>query len=134
MTIVGPDLAFGRFATVVAGIGDVNADGYADVMILRGSSTEMALGYMGTPRGLDLAPQPVGVVGAPVFSIAGAGDVNGDNTVDITDFNLLRAGFAKTCGDPAYNPLADFTGDCLVDISDFNLLRGNFGQAGPPVP
>jgi len=66
------------------------------------------------------------------FGTQRAGDINNDNCVDITDFSLLRASFGKACGDPGYNPNAEYNGDCLVDISDFTLLRGNFGQCGPP--
>jgi hypothetical protein len=60
-----------------------------------------------------------------------AGDVNNDNSVDVSDFSLLRVTFGRSCGDPAYDGRADWTGDCLVDIGDFGLLRANFGQSGP---
>ena len=60
------------------------------------------------------------------------GDANGDNVVNINDFNILRSSFARSCGQPGYDGRADFTGDCLVSIQDFDLLRRNFGMAGAP--
>jgi hypothetical protein len=70
-----------------------------------------------------------GVTGQEM-GLQSTGDANNDNIVDITDFTLVRAGFGRPCGDPAYDGRVDFNGDCLVDITDFTLLRGNFGQAG----
>jgi hypothetical protein len=59
-------------------------------------------------------------------------DANNDNTVNVADFNILKATFGKGIGDPGYDPRADFTGDQAVNIADFNLLKGNFGQSGAP--
>jgi hypothetical protein len=57
-----------------------------------------------------------------------AGDCNNDNVVSVLDFNILKATFGKTQGDPGYDARADFTGDNTVNISDFKLQKGNFGQ------
>ncbi|MEO6456698.1 MAG: hypothetical protein ABIO92_00270, partial [Chloroflexia bacterium] len=65
------------------------------------------------------------------FGTQRAGDIDNTNCVDISDFSILRLSFGKACGDPGYNPNAEYTGDCIVDISDFSLLRSNFGQCGP---
>ena len=64
------------------------------------------------------------------FGTQRAGDIDNSNCIDITDFSLLRASFGQACGDPAYNPNAEYNGDCLVDITEFSLLRGNFGECG----
>ena len=87
--------------------------------------------YLASSGGGILTGQPTTT---QEMGLQGAGDVNNDNLVDITDFTLLRAGFGQACGDGGYDGRADFTGDCLVDITDFTLLRGNFGQAGPSPP
>jgi large repetitive protein len=66
------------------------------------------------------------------------GDVNNDNCVTVSDFNLLRNTLGKSQGDSGYDPRADFNGDNTVTIADFNLLRPNLGSCGSnpigPVP
>ena len=61
-----------------------------------------------------------------------AGDANGDNIVDSTDFGLLVGAYG---GDvmvdgSGYDPRADFNNDGTVDATDFGLLVGNYGQSG----
>jgi len=52
------------------------------------------------------------------------GDIDGDNDVDIFDYNILASNFGSTnCGNQA-----DIDGDCDVDIFDYNILVGNFGK------
>ncbi|GMV90032.1 MAG: hypothetical protein AMXMBFR81_29620, partial [Chthonomonas sp.] len=58
------------------------------------------------------------------------GDVNGDNTVSIQDFLLVRQAFGSSAGGPAWNPNADLNGDGSVGIADFLILRRNFGRQG----
>ena len=54
------------------------------------------------------------------------GDLDGDNDVDIFDYNTLVSNFGNTnCGNKA-----DIDTDCDVDIFDYNLLVGNFGKQG----
>jgi hypothetical protein len=54
-----------------------------------------------------------------------AGDANGDGTVDLADFTILRNNF----GSAARFSTGDFTGDLLVDLADFTVLRNNFGNS-----
>lgn len=61
-----------------------------------------------------------------------AGDINGDNLVDITDFSLLASAFGSDPASPYWNPYADLNNDGVVDISDFSLLAANFGLSGDP--
>ncbi len=58
------------------------------------------------------------------------GDVNGDNSVNVADFLLIRAAFGTTSGGGGYNPNADLNKDGSVNISDFLIFRASFGQSG----
>jgi hypothetical protein len=58
------------------------------------------------------------------------GDVSGDGTVDILDFNLLRAVMNTTPGTTPLNPF-DFNGDGTIDVVDFNELRSRFNTSIP---
>lgn len=61
-----------------------------------------------------------------------AGDANGDNTVDFTDFGILIGAFNSAANIPGsgYDPTADFNGDGFVNSNDFGLLIGNYGSMG----
>lgn len=61
-----------------------------------------------------------------------AGDVNGDNVVDISDFSLLATAFGSDPSSNYWNPDADLNNDGVVDITDFSLIAGNFGVGGDP--
>ena len=56
------------------------------------------------------------------------GDANGDGSVDLQDFGLLKANFGTTGG--ATWAMGDFNGDENVDLQDFGLLKANFGTGG----
>ncbi|MCW5941137.1 MAG: proprotein convertase P-domain-containing protein [Fimbriimonadaceae bacterium] len=58
------------------------------------------------------------------------GDVNGDNTVNISDFVALRAAFGSSSGSGNWNPNADLNGDGSVNLADFLILRARFGNSG----
>jgi len=62
------------------------------------------------------------------FGTLREGNCNGDTTIDITDFSLLRASFGRMVGEEGYNDSCDFNRDGIVDITDFSLLRQNFGE------
>lgn len=66
------------------------------------------------------------------ISLMRGGDANDDNVVDASDFNILKAAFGKSLGDPGYDWRADFNGDSIVDAQDFNLLRTYYGLGGSP--
>ncbi len=80
-----------HFGWSVAGAGDVNGDGYSDVIIGTNDSDdgnqERAFVYHGSPGGLAAAPAWTGTI-AQVNAgfgnaVAGAGDVNGDGFADV---------------------------------------------------
>lgn len=59
-----------------------------------------------------------------------AGDIDGDNDVDINDFTLFSAAFLSSTGDNNFNPAADFDCNGQIDINDFSLLSPQFNTLG----
>ncbi len=53
-----------------------------------------------------------------------AGDIDGNGTVDLSDFFILRTNYGKT---GMVRSQGDLTGDGAVDLSDFFILRQNYG-------
>lgn len=90
-SVAGPDGAGGRFGGSVASAGDVNGDGYADVVVggpAVDTSTGRAYLYLGGPGGLVVGPAawligPDGPDGSFGLSVAGAGDLDGDGFADL---------------------------------------------------
>ena len=72
-----------------------------------------------------------GGVVAVDFGTLPEGDASNDDTVDISDFSILRTTILKTCGQAGFDGRADFDGNCIVDILDFSILRSNFMRTGP---
>jgi subtilisin-like proprotein convertase family protein len=57
------------------------------------------------------------------------GDVNNDNSIDLSDFLILAAAYEVS---PVTAPEADLNRDGAVDLSDYLLLAANYDTAGPP--
>lgn len=57
-----------------------------------------------------------------------AGDVNGDDTVDSADVDLVTARLGEGAGP---NDPADFNGDGVIDGADLEVVQGNQGMRGP---
>jgi len=55
------------------------------------------------------------------------GDINGDNVINLLDYDVLRTNYGTVNGGPA-----DINGDGKVNIYDYSLLEVNFGQTGAP--
>ena len=65
-----------------------------------------------------------------------AGDANGDNSVDPTDFNIFIGAYNSDSNIPGsgYDARADFNDDGIVDPTDFGLFVGNYNTAGDILP
>ncbi len=81
--VEGSETGYG-FAGAVAGAGDVNGDGYDDVLV---SGVGRAYLFLGSPSGLSATPDWSSEDGGPGIgqglAVAGAGDVNGDGFADL---------------------------------------------------
>jgi hypothetical protein len=62
------------------------------------------------------------------------GDLDGNDTINVSDFIHLRNAFGSASGDPSFLPQADLNGDGSVNIQDFVIFRQGFGQSGPGRP
>jgi hypothetical protein len=86
----GRDGAGALFGLSVASVGDVNGDGYADVIVgaygAKGAAGRAYL-YLGSPGGLATTPHlldgPDGPSASFGIAVASAGDVNGDGYADV---------------------------------------------------
>jgi hypothetical protein len=53
------------------------------------------------------------------------GDANGDNAVNIFDYNILISNYGKSvCGVSS----GDFDASCTINIFDYNILISNYGK------
>ena len=87
-TLVGPDGLGGRFGEYVASAGDVNGDGYSDVIIAAPLALNVGRVYIYLGGSGGLAAAPVAMLartGSNLFGngVASAGDVNRDGYSDV---------------------------------------------------
>lgn len=145
ITIAGPEGS--QFGLSVAGAGDVDADGYADVVVgapLDAAPSGRVYLYRGTADGVDEAPlvaldnptSPRG--GAMGCSVAGAGDVDLDGYADVVVGAYLNLGGGQVYvfnGGPAgpdaaptvelVHPLGDPAGSFGVVVSAAGDVNGD---------
>jgi probable HAF family extracellular repeat protein len=60
------------------------------------------------------------------------GDINGDNSVDGADFELLAEAYQSAPGTSSWNPRADLNCDGRVNIFDLGLMADGYGKTGDP--
>lgn len=58
-----------------------------------------------------------------------AGDINGDQRINLSDFGKLVEVFGLVLGSNNWVPAADFNGDGGINIADFGALASNFGKS-----
>ena len=98
VTLSAPDSQF--FGTSIASAGDVNGDGYADLIV--GTNYGLAYLYLGSAAGLNASPDTtlIGPNGAAFgLSVASAGDMDGDGYGDVVS-RRGRTGIAFTSEAP----------------------------------
>lgn len=58
------------------------------------------------------------------------GDANGDDSINLADFFIVRRSFGSSQGQAAFDPRGDLNKDGRVDVKDFIILRRHFGKQG----
>lgn len=59
-----------------------------------------------------------------------AGDLNDDNVVNLTDYNLAKSLSGTTPKSTSWNERADITGDKVVNSLDLGIINRNIGKIG----
>jgi hypothetical protein len=96
----------------------------------QGSYTVQVVGEKYLQRDISVTVGSEPATGLTVTLLAG--DLNGDNVVDLQDFNILAASYGSAVGGESWNPVADLNGDGVIDLNDFDLLTSNYGIGGDP--
>jgi hypothetical protein len=139
-SLVGPP-GSDYFGSSVASAGDVNGDGYSDVVVgapYAGGFTGRAYVYLGGARGLGASPAtslsgPDGRDGQYARSVAGAGDINGDGYADVV---VGAYGVGGNTG-RVYVYLGGASGLAatpIISLTGPDGLRGEFGYSVAALP
>ncbi|MDB4930248.1 MAG: hypothetical protein JWM10_2732, partial [Myxococcaceae bacterium] len=122
------------FGHSVSSAGDVNGDGYGDVII--GGYGEQVLVYLGSARGLVEAPASNLTVpenGSFGWSVAGAGDINGDGYADVVVGAPLAGSLGRPLAGQAYVFLGSAGGVATTPATTVPGTGGEYGQFGSAV-
>ena len=130
-----PGYAEGQ-TVAVAGVGDVNGDGYADVLTNGVYANDEVYLLLGGPAGLSTVPITISTIGSTYGSTIGAaGDVNGDGYGDFlvaagVATYLYLGGASGPSSTPITLPLADASHACADDVNGDGLSDLHAGHDG----
>ena len=62
------------------------------------------------------------------------GDLNDNNSINVSDFSVFATVFGATTNDSNYNPLANLNCDTSINVVDLSLMGSNFGMQGVSLP
>ena len=158
-TLESPDGPGGTFGRLVSGAGDVNGDGYADVIIGADAESPGLAGvdggvggpagwahiYLGSAAGLTSSPAVTltGPDGPSTWfgrSVAGPGDVNGDGYADVlVGADAERTGAAGwahlylgSATGPATSPASTLTGPAAGSRFGYSVARADVESTTAP--
>lgn len=122
-TTVPPDVT----ATAGVFVDVADAQGYISIPYAAAypSVTVSRPGYLSAQASNVLPGQNLGLVTLL------AGDVTGDNTVNIFDLTVVAGSLNSPVGTSPSLELMDFNGDGVVTIADLAMIAKNYGLSGP---
>lgn len=94
------------------------------------------LGTPAAPRDSFYLPfSGINVVGSdqPVLEMF-PGDVDVSGEIDLTDLDLVIAGYGTVDGDAGWSGSLDMDGSGEIDLTDIDIVIANYGLAGDPEP
>lgn len=112
----------------------VEADGTFAVLDLDPGTYDVIVkvnGYLA--KGAQDVVVGIGATALPLGAIVN-GDVNNNNSINLSDVSLVNASFGSTTSTGNYNPLADLNCSGNVNLADASLLNAGFAQSGAVAP
>jgi hypothetical protein len=118
---------------------DISENGYMTITDIPATKDEYTLiidipGHFQYSKKITLSRTIDGIVQGIFYNVytdtAAAGDVNGDNVIDIYDATLV----ANSAGVSEDRLKEDLNKDGVVDIIDFNYIEKNFMSINPYIP
>jgi hypothetical protein len=119
--LTGSELATFRLVQVPAAATQVSAKTQWSLRVLQN------VAFTGGSATLNFVSDGVPGWSSATDTYLRGGDLNGDNVINLLDYNVLRLNYGTVNGGPA-----DINGDGKVNLADYGLLEINFGQSGAP--